>query len=228
MTLSENETETQTQATESSGTAPKPSDMPGAAAAVAARQTEPAATDSETAPEGAAETSSDGDSDLARLVGALGGPEGLRKIIAGERKWENRAKANLSKAEKFDELQRQALSKEERLQQERDQYEQELKAERLERLREMVARETGVPPEQVNGEDEATMRENAEKALAWANSLRKPAQSAPPASLVTGDGKAPGRPGQITSRDELKNMTPQQILAADKEGRLDRLKGINT
>ncbi|MFF8817805.1 hypothetical protein ACF07D_07400 [Leucobacter sp. NPDC015123] len=36
-------------------------------------------------------------------------------------------------------------------------------------------------------------------------------------------GKA-AAPSQLT-RDDLKNMTPQAILKADKEGRLDRLKG---
>lgn len=216
--MSENET---AQPSESSGTAPKPTDMPGA---IPTEHADP----NPVAPEGEQpEPEGEGLSELERLTRALGGPEGLRSILQEERRWERKAKALQDKARKFDEIEESKKSLEERLISERDDTKRQLEAERLERQRERIARETGVPPEQINGSDEDAMRESAEKALAWANSLRKAqAGSAPPASTVTGDGNAPSKPGQIMTREELKSMTPQQILAADKEGRLDQMKGI--
>lgn len=143
------------------------------------------------------------------------------------KQWKTRAQENFEKAKKFDETELAKKSLEERLIAERDSARAEAESARQERLREKVARETSVPPEQIHGDSEEAMRESADKALAWANSLKKSTTPAtPPASVVTGDGRPPSAGAQIQSRDELKNMTPQQILQADKDGRLNQLKGI--
>ena len=75
---------------------------------------------------------------------------------------------------------------------------------------------------------EEDMRESAESALSWAKEFAKKNGSpiGAPASAVTGDGNAPKGEPQLTQAD-LKNLTPQQILDADKAGRLNKLKGIN-
>lgn len=210
------DTDIQETAPISSGAVPTPNSMPGAVAV-----------NTETVePEGDSVETGSGISELERLTRALGGEEGLRNILQGERRWERRAKESLDKARKYDEIEASKKTLEERLIAERDEAQRNLAAERTERTRERVARETGVPPDQITGIDEDAMRESAEKALAWANSLRKPtATLTPPASTVTGDGKPPAAPGQLT-RDELKKMTPQEIIAADRDGRLNNLKGI--
>jgi hypothetical protein len=106
----------------------------------------------------------------------------------------------------------------------------ELESERVERLRSDVARITGVDPEDIKGKTEEQMRASAESYLERFNARldaalkAKDVPAAPPASTVTSDGKISG-PEQITSRDELKRMSPQEIIAARKDGRLNSLMG---
>lgn len=114
-----------------------------------------------------------------------------------------------------------------------EQMRTEFAAERRARLLSEVARTEGVEPEDIRGDTEEEMRESAGKfkerfearltaAVEAAVKARNP--SAAPASLVTADGKIAG-PEQITSREQLKSMTPQQIMEAQKGGRLDHLLG---
>lgn len=152
----------------------------------------------------------------------------LRAIHKDEQKWERRAKENFEKAKRLDELEMAKKSAEERLIAERDAALATAEAERTERLREKISRETGVPPDRITGATEEDMRADAESALAWAKEFAKK-NSGPvgaPAAAVTGDGKGPQAPTQLT-QDDLKRMTPQQILDAEKSGRLDALKGLN-
>lgn len=104
----------------------------------------------------------------------------------------------------------------------------ELNAERTERLREKVSAAMGVPATQIAGGDEEAMRASANQQLAWARQLMQQAgvPLAAPAANVT-SSQAPHDSGtkQIQSRDELKNMSPQQIQQAHKDGRLDHLMG---
>lgn len=153
----------------------------------------------------------------------------LRAIHRDEQKWERRAKENFEKAKRFDELEMAKKSVEERLIAERDEALKAAEVERTERLREKVSRETGVPPDRITGTTEEDMREDAERALAWAKEFTKKTAGpvGAPAAAVTGDGKGPQAPAQLT-RENLKSMSSQQILEADKAGRLDHLKGINS
>jgi len=152
----------------------------------------------------------------------------LRAIHKDEQKWERRAKENFEKAKRLDEIELAKKSVEERLIAERDAALATAETERTERLREKISRETQVPPDRITGVTEEDMRESAESALAWAKEFAKKNGSplGAPASAVTGDGKAPQGEPQLTQAD-LKNLTPQQILDADKAGRLNKLKGIN-
>lgn len=108
----------------------------------------------------------------------------------------------------------------------------ELSSERTERLREKIAHDTGVPISQVSGADEETMKATAEAANTWAqakvNELLKQAGvplAAPAANVTSTDVPGAQSTQQIQSRDQLKTMTPQQITAAYKEGRMDKLLG---
>ena len=153
----------------------------------------------------------------------------LRAIHRDEQKWERRAKENFDKAKRLDDLELAKKSVEERLIAERDAALATAESERTERLREKISRETRVPPDRITGSTEDDMRESAESALAWAKEFAKTTGTplgAPP-SVVTGDGKAPQGATQLT-RTDLQKMTSQQILEADKQGRLDYLKGRNS
>lgn len=158
----------------------------------------------------------------------------LRNFRKQSRDWERTAKANYDDAQRFRQMMQQLGGESEgepdplaEVKKLRD----EVESERRERLRERVARETGVPPSQIAGSDEDSMKESAAQALSWAKEFVKQAgvPLAAPASNVNSDGKPHDeRAGQIKSRDELKNMPPGEIVSAYKEGRLDYLMGKQT
>lgn len=155
--------------------------------------------------------------------------ERLRAVHADEKKWEKRSKENFEKATKLDAIAEsfgQPNAKEFDPQAELQKLRDEIQTERTQGVRERIARETGVPPSHIHGTDEASMTASATAALEWAKGLTKQSgvPLAAPAATVTSN-EVPTKPQQIQSRDDLKTMTPQQILAADKEGRLDFLKG---
>lgn len=108
----------------------------------------------------------------------------------------------------------------------------ELTSERTERLREKIATTTGVPASQIFGDTEEAMKASAETANSWAqdkvNQLLK--QAGVPLAAPAGNVTSTDVPGakdtrQIQSRDELKTMTHEQITAAYKDGRMDKLLG---
>ena len=110
-----------------------------------------------------------------------------------------------------------------------EQLRREVETERTERLREKIARETGVPPTQIVGADEDGMKASAAQALEWAKSIIQQQQGVPlvaPAANVT-SSQAPHQNGvqQIQSRDQLKTMSQKQIMDAYRTGQLDHLLG---
>lgn len=158
----------------------------------------------------------------------------LRKIHADESKWEKRAKSNFEDAEKLRNLIKDLggdKTAEFDPKAEFDKLRNEVQSERTERIRAEVARTEKVPPKYVLGATEEEMRSSAaeyrndlqqfvEEAVKSAGKVPAAAQAA----TVTSDGKIAG-PEQITSRDQLNSMSPQEILKAQKEGRLDHLMG---
>lgn len=149
----------------------------------------------------------------------------VAKWKALSKKNEARAKENADKAKRLDEIEEASKTELQKLQDRLTQAEAEADEARTEKLRSDIARETGVPAELIHGTTAEAMHAAAEAALAYKGSAKPPI--APPANIVTSDGKPP-KVDQITSRDELKSMTPQQILAAEKAGRLDGLMGKST
>lgn len=155
--------------------------------------------------------------------------ERLRAVHADEKKWEKRSKENFEKASKLDAIAQsfgQPNAKEFDPQAELQKLRDEIQTERTQGVRERIARETGVPPSQIHGTDEESMTASANAALDWAKGLTKQSGvplAAPAATVTSSD--VPTKPQQIQSREDLKTMTPQQILEADRTGRLDFLKG---
>lgn len=106
---------------------------------------------------------------------------------------------------------------------------QALKAEaataKAETLRLRVAAETGLPAdlhEFLVGDDEESLRAKAEKLMA----ATAPAERRTPAPDPT-QGAKPGAHGPMqATQAELDAMTPDQVLVAKREGRLNTLLGI--
>lgn len=104
-----------------------------------------------------------------------------------------------------------------------------LETERVARIRSEVARTEGLEPEDFSGNTEDEMRASAQrfKARIEAEVEKRakatgPASAAAPAAEVTSNGKVAG-PQQVTSRDQLKNMSPKEIVEARESGLLDDL-----
>lgn len=211
-----------------SETTPTPNNMPGAAqeAPVEPQTEKPGIpTEIKTGKADAPADSGVSGEDAAELAR-------LRAIHKEEQKWEKRAKQNFDDAERWRQLTKQAggeASKEFDPQAEFQRLREEVTNERTERIRADVARTENVPPKYILGSTEEDMRASAQEYKADTQALidqalKGRAPAAAPASEVTANGKVAG-PGQIQSQDELKNMTPKEIMAADSEGRLDHLKG---
>lgn len=203
---------------------PTPLDMPGAKQTAPQSDSTPAATEE-------ARLEAKADTEAGLTSEERDELERLRNFRKQTRDWERTAKQNLEDAKRFRDLRDQLGGKDEGEADplaEVNKLRAEVESERRERIRERVARETGVPPTQITGTDEESMRESATQALSWAKEFVKQAgvPLAAPASNVNSDGK-PGdeRAGQIKSRDELNNMSPHEITKAYKEGRLDVLMG---
>lgn len=198
-----------------------PNIMPGAATPAPVEAVEPQEAAEETATTD--ELSAKDRAELARL----------RDLHKDEQKWRREATKNFADAQKLRNLIEQVGgdSKESEFdpQKEFQRLRDEVAQERTARVRESVARTEEVSPDILIGDTEEAMRESAARYKAQVDAavqkaLKGRAPAAAPAGDVTSNGRVAG-PSQITSQDELKNMSPKEILAADQEGRLDFLKG---
>jgi hypothetical protein len=220
-----------------------PNNMPGAAPASETPSATPAAEPEKTAeptktPEATATPATAGGLNAEERAEL----ERLRAVHKDESKWENRSKANAKKLRdlaaaagldvselnlsEFDpKVEFEKLSK-------------TVESEREARIRAEVAREfPDLDPADIHGSTEDEMRSSAQKqkdrideavkkALEAVDASR-PTSSAAPASTVTSSEKVTG-PKQIESRAELAKMTPAEIVKADQEGRLNKLKKLQT
>lgn len=150
----------------------------------------------------------------------------VAKWKALSKKNEQRAKENAEARKRLDEIEEASKTETERFRERAEAAEKEAKQARADAMRAKKAATSGVDEDLIHGDTEEEMDAAIEKAKKWAESLAKP-PIAPPANIVTSDGKAP-KGDQIRSRDELKSMTPQQVLAAEQAGRLDELMGKST
>lgn len=166
----------------------------------------------------------------------------LRTLLKRTRKAEDKLKVlapkaelwdqNADKVKAWDEYQKATQSETERLAAERDEARKELEAARRDALRSKIAAELKVPARFVTGSTETEMRESAEE---YNEAREREVEDrlralninpAAPASAVTSDGK-PHQVKQLT-RAELATMSHKEIIAADKNGQLEDLKGRST
>lgn len=145
------------------------------------------------------------------------------------RKNEQRAKENSEKAKKFDEIEEANKTELERLQSRLAEAEKAAAEEKVERLRATKAATSGVSIDLIPAGTEEQMDAAIAAAIAFkdaavAEATRQKPSPAAPAEIVTA-ANGSTKVAQITSRDELKSMSPAEIIAAQKEGRLDQLMG---
>lgn len=207
-----------------SETTPTPNTMPGAnpPAPQETPKTEPTPAPKATAPAEKPEGAST--EDKAEL-------ERLRAFRKEAQKWEERAKTNFDDAERWRQLSKTVggESKDFDPKSAFDALNAKVEAAEKARILSEVARTEDVDPDIIHGNTEEEMRESAQRykakvEAAIEKALKGRAPAAAPASEVTANGKVAG-PGQIQSRDELRNMTPQEIVDARNEGRIDSLLG---
>jgi hypothetical protein len=148
------------------------------------------------------------------------------KWKANSRKNEDNAKANAAAAKKLAELEEANKSEIEKAQARAEAAEKELNSTRIEALRNSVALDKKLTPSQAK----RLVGSTREELEADADELLADLKNTQPNAVATSDGQGKqgepvGQTKQITSRDQLTNMTRAEIDQARKEGRLDSLTG---
>ena len=177
----------------------------------------------------AAETS--GDSPAAQDTHVAAAEDTAQQVDweAEARKWkelsrknESRMKENAEKAKLYDEAQEQGKSELQKAQEAAAKAEARAAAMEAEAMRAKVAASTGVDADLLSGSSEEELRASAERLLAW-RSAQVP-KGAPSADAgVRGDEIRAAR--QLT-RDDLKKMSPAEIIKARQDGQLNNIMGI--
>ena len=172
--------------------------------------TEVEATESET---DQSTESTDNTTDLAAEV---------EKWKALARKNEQRAKDNADKAKRLDDIEDANKSELQKLQDQLAAAQKVAADAETARLRASIANKHGVPEGLLTGSTEEALEESATALLAFKG---KP----PAAPSSDGQGKqgdaVSGQVKQLT-REDLKSMTPEQIVAAQDAGQLNEMQGI--
>lgn len=138
---------------------------------------------------------------------------------AEARKWEARAKENSTAAQKLADIEEQSKTDLQKAIERAEAAERKASESDAARLRSDIARELGVPPRFVVGSSEDEMREAAQEYLAD----REQAQQDKARRADVDQGARPDQTVRQLSRSDLASMSPAQIAAAKKEGRLSSL-----
>lgn len=145
-----------------------------------------------------------------------------RKWKELSRKNESRMKENAEKARLYDEVQEQGKSELQKALDKAAQAEARAAAMEAEAMRAKVAAATGVDADLLSGSSEEELRASAERLLAWrAAQVPKGA----PATDAGVRGEEIRAAKQLT-RDDLKKMSPSEIIKARKDGQLNNIMGI--
>lgn len=145
-----------------------------------------------------------------------------RKWKELSRKNESRMKENAEKARLYDEAQEQGKSELQKAQDAAAKAEARAAAMEAEAMRAKVAAATGVDADLLSGSSEDELRASAERLLAWRGA--QVPKGAPAADAgVRGDEIRAAR--QLT-RDDLKKMSPAEIIKARQDGQLNNIMGI--
>jgi hypothetical protein len=153
----------------------------------------------------------------------------IEKWKALARKNEQRAKENATAAQKLAEIENANKTELEKLTERAAAAEARAAQIELAATRNEIALEKGLTPSQAKRLVGSTRDELAADADELLADLKVSKPSAAPSSDAQGkQGEPVGQVKQITSRDQLKSMTPEQIVQAQAEGRLDALLNANS
>ena len=145
-----------------------------------------------------------------------------RKWKELSRKNESRMKENAEKARLYDEAQEQGKSELQKAQEAAAKAEARAAAMEAEAMRAKVAAATGVDADLLSGSSEEELRASAERLLAWRGA--QVPKGAPAADAgVRGDEIRAAR--QLT-REDLKKMSPAEIIKARQDGQLNNIMGL--
>ena len=145
-----------------------------------------------------------------------------RKWKELSRKNESRMKENAEKARLYDEVQEQGKSELQKAQEAAAKAEARAAAMEAEAMRAKVAAATGVDADLLSGSSEDELRASAERLLAWRGAQVPKGAPATDAG-VRGDEIRAAR--QLT-REDLKKMSPAEIIKARQDGQLNNIMGI--
>ena len=145
-----------------------------------------------------------------------------RKWKELSRKNESRMKENAEKARLYDEVQEQDKSELQKAQEAAAKAEARAAAMEAEAMRAKVAAATGVDADLLSGSSEEELRASAERLLAWRGAQVPKGAPATDAG-VRGDEIRAAR--QLT-REDLKKMSPAEIIKARQDGQLNNIMGI--
>lgn len=138
------------------------------------------------------------------------------------RKNEARAKDNAEKARLYDKAQEEGKSELQKALDAAQKAESRAAALEAQVLRAKVAAAKGVDADLLAGSTQEELEESADKLLAWRGDKTP---KAPPSSDAGDRGTQIKGASQLT-REDLRSMSPAEIVKANKDGRLNELKGI--
>lgn len=145
-----------------------------------------------------------------------------RKWKELSRKNEARMKENAEKARLYDEAQEQGKSELQKAQEAAAKAEARADALESKVLRAQVAAAKGVDADLLSGSTQEELEASADRLLAW-RCAQTPKGAPSSDAGVRGDEIRAAR--QLT-RDDLKKMSPSEIVKARKDGRLNKIMGI--
>lgn len=179
----------------------------------------------------AAAVETGGDSPAAQDTPAAAAEDTAQQVDweAEARKWkelsrknESRMKENAEKARLYDEAQEQGKSELQKAQEAAAKAEARAAVMEAEAMRAKVAAATGVDADLLSGSSEEELRASAERLLAWRGA--QVPKGAPAADAgVRGDEIRAAR--QLT-REDLKKMSPAEIIKARQDGQLNNIMGV--
>lgn len=147
----------------------------------------------------------------------------VEKWKALSRKNEERAKANAAAAKKLEEIEAAQLSETERLTKRAEEAEKKAAELATRTLKSEVAAAKGVPAELLTGSTQEELEASAEALLKFKGpDTTSDFGAGRVGTTDIGDGKT-----EQISREQLKKMTPQEIVEAKKAGRLDDVLGLS-
>lgn len=175
----------------------------------------------------AASTGSDSGGETPPATPSLADLEAERdKWRALSRQNEERAKANAEKAKAFDELQEQSKSELQKALDAQAAAEKRAATAEAAALRASVAAKHAVPAEFLSGSTEEELEEAAQAILKWRGESSPTVKPKGTPSDVAGERGSDIEGAQQLTQEDLKGMSPADIVKARAEGQLNHLMGL--